>query len=677
MPTLTQAVTTYEAKLNEVVEVFTAANGLANTKAGEASNSAIAANADAGIATTKAAEALASQQASAHIYPGGYAADPLTRPDGSARQIGDEAFNSAAGLKKRWNGATWQASDISTANLAATDGSLLIGYDGGTVQSVMDDAKPMASYAALRAYTGRATGVRITAAGIAGFFQRDSVDASSADNGGTTLVDAALRRWKRLISGNNLPEWFGALADGVTDDAIAIKKAMALPGVTQLAPKKYAISEELTIPRLYCGLIGTNQAVSPGSDGVTVLKWIGAAGATMCRVPNQMHGPQFKNLQFDCNNLANIGLHLDAGAGGSIQFPTLEKLSFKGYLRAGVVLGADDIVTLRNGQLQMCSMRDITWGGAGAAANPAAVFGMILNAQNCEVASLHNVYFDPFTSIGGGPYINHQNHIKVVSGGLNILGMTGTRSTSYAIDVVVECGLVIDQYRSEDILLINYPNSAGLPSNPISIRNIDHRSGLATGLDDAIVLRFSGDTQVTIENCRITGNVKLGGNVAKRIRARNVQYRPGTSATGATVILGPILANMSLEESPGSKVVYNTTAKEEWRSNDGNNTLLYKNDAGRLSKIRGISSNGTPAENLGGVITVTGAATSQALTFATPEADAGYRIVASPLAITGAPAAGSNQVTKVDRTATGFTLNVEAAPGGTTSVTFAWFLFRA
>ena len=99
------------------------------------------------------------------------------------------------------------------ADLAAPGGSALVGYDGGTAQDVLDDAKPMANYTALRAYSGRAMGVRITQPGLAGFFWRDASDTTSPDNGGTVIVDASGRRWKRLFTGTVNAAWFGAKGD--------------------------------------------------------------------------------------------------------------------------------------------------------------------------------------------------------------------------------------------------------------------------------------------------------------------------------------------------------------------------------------------------------------------------------------------------------------------------------
>jgi hypothetical protein len=74
----------------------------------------------------------------------------------------------------------------------------------------------VADYASLRAYSGSASiayvsGYLVSAApsGIAGDFTRDPSDTTSADNGGTIIVDALNRRWKRQWSGNIKAKWFG------------------------------------------------------------------------------------------------------------------------------------------------------------------------------------------------------------------------------------------------------------------------------------------------------------------------------------------------------------------------------------------------------------------------------------------------------------------------------------
>lgn len=123
----------------------------------------------------------------------------------------------------------YAASAVAASNAAAlqaTGGAALVGYDGGTVQDIADGAKLMASYTALRAYTGRATGVRITTQGISGHFYRDDADVTSADNGGTIIIDASSRRWKRLYDGPFDAKWFGAVGNGTADDTAAIQAVL-------------------------------------------------------------------------------------------------------------------------------------------------------------------------------------------------------------------------------------------------------------------------------------------------------------------------------------------------------------------------------------------------------------------------------------------------------------------
>lgn len=73
----------------------------------------------------------------------------------------------------------------------------------------VDYAAPMISdYAALRAYTGNASQVRITSNGLAGFFYYDAADTTSTDNGGTVIVSNNSKRWKRLFDGAINVKWF-------------------------------------------------------------------------------------------------------------------------------------------------------------------------------------------------------------------------------------------------------------------------------------------------------------------------------------------------------------------------------------------------------------------------------------------------------------------------------------
>lgn len=238
----------FDAVDAELAEKLDDAQSQINVKVDEAAASA----ADAADSALEALGYLQTYRATSY---GALASDPATDPLGNPPTVGDEYFNTTANLLKRWNGTTWQASDINTANLAAPSGSSLVGYDGGTVQDVLDGAKSMQSYTALRNYTGRATGVRITTPGISGFFQRLGT-VGLTDNGGTVIIDALGRAWERLFDGEMLALWFGALGNGSADDMLALQAAMnaaAAAGRTLIIPKTttgiYVVGAQTS---LYC-----------------------------------------------------------------------------------------------------------------------------------------------------------------------------------------------------------------------------------------------------------------------------------------------------------------------------------------------------------------------------------------------------------------------------------------
>lgn len=172
-----------------------------------------------------------------------------------------------------WNGTAtgFQNTDPSGAGALAADlannsdsnkGAKLVGYDGATAQAVLDDAKVMANYTALRAYTGRAIGVRFTTQGIAGHFYRDTADLTSLDNGGTIIVDAAARRWKRLFNGNVLARWFGAVGNGVADDTAALQACYSAH------PGKYIDHEAGFTYLISAGLVGASGTTYAGTSKI-------------------------------------------------------------------------------------------------------------------------------------------------------------------------------------------------------------------------------------------------------------------------------------------------------------------------------------------------------------------------------------------------------------------------
>lgn len=86
--------------------------------------------------------------------------------------------------------------------------------------TALSGALQLASYDALRAYTGSRSAVYVAGAGISGEFLRSS---SGSDNGGTIIVASNGVIWSRVYSGPVDVRWWGAKFDNVADDTAAIQ----------------------------------------------------------------------------------------------------------------------------------------------------------------------------------------------------------------------------------------------------------------------------------------------------------------------------------------------------------------------------------------------------------------------------------------------------------------------
>lgn len=87
------------------------------------------------------------------------------------------------------------------------------------------------NYAALRLNTYAAStifllGGQTVGDGAGGIFIYEASDTTSADNGGTIIVDANSRRWYRLYEGALYTSWFGTTGNGVADDTTALQAAI-------------------------------------------------------------------------------------------------------------------------------------------------------------------------------------------------------------------------------------------------------------------------------------------------------------------------------------------------------------------------------------------------------------------------------------------------------------------
>lgn len=181
-------------------------------------------------------------------------------------------------------------------------GNFGFGYVGGS------------TYNQIRNYNGDATrtyclGKSNVFDGGYGFFEVDTKDTSSADNGGTILVDAIGRRWKRQFNGAVDVLWF-AKGDGVTNDAPAAQKALLAAGrggnvIFSKAPVNYLVTETIYIdnPVTIKGMSGS----PTNNDTIADIKAKGAVEVFKIRANLDgymfgyygMSGVHFENLMLE------------------------------------------------------------------------------------------------------------------------------------------------------------------------------------------------------------------------------------------------------------------------------------------------------------------------------------------------------------------------------------------
>lgn len=191
------------------------------------------------------------------------------------------------------------------ASNAAGKGSELVVFrtTGESVKAALDARLPeIGTYAALRAYSGPLTafyvrGVASIFDGGHGVFRVVAGDVTSPEDYGTMLVGADGRRWRREYNGAIFPSWFGAVGDGVTDDGIAMNRAIAhlraridaasfnrVAVRLNLGGKTYATTISVNATGLREGWEICNGAILGKCTGKAVLDTIGSRAGALARL---------------------------------------------------------------------------------------------------------------------------------------------------------------------------------------------------------------------------------------------------------------------------------------------------------------------------------------------------------------------------------------------------------
>jgi hypothetical protein len=287
--------------------VTAVANNAANINAAVANEANINAAVDsAATAVTKADESAASAakslgylQAYRATSYGALASDPTIDPNGGAPTIGDEYFNTTANLIKRFNGTTWQASDISTANLAAPGGAELVGFGGSALVSDLRESGGSSLVGYMPAGTGA---VARTAQDkmLESVSVRDFGAASAADPTATTTALAAAISFVTALGGGDVI---------FPPGDFRINGILTLPGKVRLVGQ------------------GAGRVDQPVQVAATTLSWYGGA-TEMVRVGYQgatVVNGGIEGIRLDGRALATRGLSMK-----DIQHATVNEIVITG-----------------------------------------------------------------------------------------------------------------------------------------------------------------------------------------------------------------------------------------------------------------------------------------------------------------------------------------------------------
>lgn len=175
-----------------------------------------------------------------YIYIGAPGTNPETNPitvywDASLTTTAAQPIRTLAGYPSRNGSPSQLLVNQSSYSILVKDKTGALVYSNLNVST--DEAETpetVQDVAALRALTSSmlATQVILTQNWIAGdgggTFRYDSTDTTTADNGGTVIVDSINRRWRRQVDGETHASWFGIIPETTaTTDMLSRCQALA------------------------------------------------------------------------------------------------------------------------------------------------------------------------------------------------------------------------------------------------------------------------------------------------------------------------------------------------------------------------------------------------------------------------------------------------------------------
>lgn len=368
-------------------------------------------------------------------------------------------------------------------------------------------------YAYIRTYTGDAKSISVrggysTADGGQGTFLLDITDSTSPDNGGTVLVDAKQRRWKRPVSTSVDFDWWVPNKTGTVDVLVQLQAAATVAAYynvpLNMSAGIYGVTDEFVPPD---GLIlkGAGNTTPANPSVSTIIRWIGSVGSRKAVVrcsraavgatpSSDVVGVNIRGVVVDANNRTGCAVYFRRFLSGS---------------------SANDVTALNARVVGICIYQ--TWFTS---------FGSLVSSDNygrgvCigypvfgEVDNLavNAVYFERIRTWGNGRTRDFNPGVSSATrySGAGII--TRTNACSFGL---IECqnnygfGWIETSVRSANSFSSYSSQNNGITegSNPgHAFLNTDDVGGYKSTCIDAVVVRSKGlfineaETPVTIQN---------------------------------------------------------------------------------------------------------------------------------------------------------------------------------
>lgn len=434
----------------------------------------------------------------------------------------------------------------------------------------------------------------------------------TADNGGTIIIDALGRRWKRVYSGAVNVKWFGAKGDGSTNDTASIQSAINIANILYFPSSVYSV--------VLLSFIGRYITLFGDGIGNTVIQSIASASALINAnesVDVRISPLVMIGMTIDCNGLA--------GSGIDIRYRHLTD-----FKNIRIINAVNQCVKAKDSWLMRMSQCEVEGSPIGiwlVGSNHRGKFSSI-SFQGCT--TWHLKAEQNGTALDGNDSLDFDNcDIEFGSGGGAYLDVTSASFRSCYIGENIS-GIVMQvQNGSIEIdsgaLFMGYTTSSiGIAANGGKTLFKKCRINGQTNSSISMLISGTGTNAVRFEDC--FGNVIVGGD--QTISGDLIDYGSQTATycqklgkrfTGSAnnVTFSSAITNNSQKftvlTAPGPTPLlgcYSTLINNnQWRDNENAYiVIVYESSKPASLKLSGSTLGGLPTINLGTLPATTGTA---------------------------------------------------------------------